>query len=241
MDQALETRVVRRKLRDLKLLDLNARYMAGTEFRQLVENLKADGALTSTPAVAAAGDQPLTTDAQPDDLEVLSGNHRVKAAIEAGIEEADVLEIMTSMSRDKKIAMQLGHNRIVGQDDPNVLMKLYAPLPLPLKRYSGHVDDDFALKDIDLSGLSIGAPQYQEITVAFLPEDAEAFRGLVERIENSKRGEFLVASYEDFSSIFDAIVKVKDHIGVHNTAVAIRAMAELAIERIEETEDVAAA
>ena len=241
MDQALETRVVRRRLRDLKLLDLNARYMAGTEFRQLVENLKADGALTSTPAVAAAGDAPLTAEAASDDLEVLSGNHRVKAAIEAGIEEADVLEIVTPLSRDKKIAMQLGHNRIVGQDDPNVLMKLYAPLPLPLKRYSGHVDDDFGLKDVDLSGLSIGAPQYQEITVAFLPEDAEAFRGLLERIESSKRGEFLVASYEDFDALFDSIVRVKDHIGVHNTAVAIRSMAELAIERINETEDVEAA
>jgi hypothetical protein len=224
-------------LLDLRLLDLNARYMAGQEYRQLVENLKKDGALTSTPTVAAAGETPLTDGAGPETLEVLSGNHRVQAAIEAGIQEADVLEILTPMTRERKVAIQLGHNRIVGQDDPNVLLRLYAPLPLDLKRYSGHVDDDFGLKDIDLSGLSVGAPDYQEMVIAFLPEDAQAFKDLLERIETSRRGAFLAAHYSDFAAFFDAVVAVKNRTGVHNTAVAIRAMAELALERLDETDD----
>ena len=75
------------------------------------------------------------------------------------------------------------------------------------------------------------------MTISFLPEDAEAFKGLLERIEKSKRGEFLVARLEDFGQFFDAVVKVKEAKGVHNTAVAIRAMAELAIERLSEMDD----
>ena len=211
--------------------------MKGEEYRQLVENLKSDGCLTSTPTVARAGDAPLTEGGKPEDLEVLSGNHRVQAAIEAGFGEADVLEIMTPLSRERKIAIQLGHNRIVGQDDPSVLIKLYAPLPLDLKRYTGHKDDDFGLKDIDLASLSIGAPTYQEMVIAFLPEEAEAFKALLERIEKSKKAAFLAASLADFGAMFDAVVAVKDATGVHNTAVAIRTMAQLAVERLEEMGD----
>ena len=35
--------------REIKLLDLNARYMKHEDFKQLVENIRRDGQLTSTP------------------------------------------------------------------------------------------------------------------------------------------------------------------------------------------------
>ena len=39
----VESRIVKVKLRDLKLLEKNARYMTPQEFSQLVANIKQDG------------------------------------------------------------------------------------------------------------------------------------------------------------------------------------------------------
>jgi ParB-like nuclease domain len=79
----LQTRVIRVQLSELQLLEKNARYLKGPLFNRLVENIKADGCLTSFPLVARQGDA----------LTVISGNHRVSAAIKAGIGETDVIEV----------------------------------------------------------------------------------------------------------------------------------------------------
>ena len=65
----IESQIVKVKLRDLKLLEKNARYMTPQEFSQLVANIKQDGKLMGVPVVYRG--------------EVLSGNHRVRAAIKA--------------------------------------------------------------------------------------------------------------------------------------------------------------
>jgi len=63
--------------RTLTLLDVNARFLPHEQFRQLVENIRRDGCLTSTPLV--------WNDTASGRLVVLSGNHRTLAAIEAGL------------------------------------------------------------------------------------------------------------------------------------------------------------
>ena len=104
---SLQTRVIRAPLRELKLLEKNARYMKGAQFNRLVENVRRDGCLTSFPLVHREGDS----------LVVVSGNHRVRAAIEAGIEESDVIEATSPLTRQQFVALQLSHNAIAGQDD----------------------------------------------------------------------------------------------------------------------------
>lgn len=106
---SLETRVVRRKLSELTLLEghENARYMKAAQFNRLVDNLKRDGVLTSSPLIYKNT--------------VRSGNHRVAAAIKAGIAEADCIELLGDVSEERVIGIQLAHNAINGQDDPNIL------------------------------------------------------------------------------------------------------------------------
>ena len=122
----LKTRNRRVRLRDLALLAKNAHYMTDAMFSRLVGNIRKDGCLTTTPLVYEAGGK----------LEVLSGNHRVQAAIKAGIEEADVLEIVTPLSREQKVAIQLSHNSINGKDDPNILAELWGELDFDAKEYA---------------------------------------------------------------------------------------------------------
>lgn len=235
--QGLETRIRRVAPASLRLLEANARYMPATEYRRLVDNLRADGCLTSLPLVAAAGDAPLCDGADPADLEVLSGNHRTMAAAEAGLAEIEVLEIVTPLSAERKVAIQLAHNRIVGLDDPGVLLKLYERLDLDLKAYSGLCDDDFKVEELDISALAIGAPQYEELLLTFLPEDRKAFQECVERIAKSTRTRgHLLAAYGDFCRFFDAVVRVKEATDIHNVSIAVRRLAELACERLDQLE-----
>jgi hypothetical protein len=220
----LVTRVVRVKLRDLRLLEQNARFMPGAQFRQLVENLKLDGALTSTPLVYQG--------------RVLSGNHRVEAAIEAGIEEADIIEVLTPLDDKRQVALQLSHNAIVGQDDPGMLAELYRDLDIEWKQYSGLTDAALNdLHELDVNALALGQPEYQELVLLFLPEEQGAFLRALKGIEAKlKKGVPIVAGrYDDFDRFFQAVVAMKKVKGVHNSALAVRMIAELALAQLEPT------
>ncbi len=69
---------------DIRLLDKNARYMEQEMFQNLVENVKQDGGLSSLPLCYREED---------DSLLVLSGNHRVQAAVHAGIGRIMILVV----------------------------------------------------------------------------------------------------------------------------------------------------
>lgn len=215
----LETRLITLKLADLKLLNNNARYMTASQFQRLVENVAQDGALTSTPLVYRG--------------EVLSGNHRVQAAIKAGIEEAPCIEILSEITEQHRVALQLSHNSITGQDDLSILQNLYDSLDLDMKGYSGLTDDCFKLDEIDISSLSVGATRYEELTALFLPEEKPLFMDALERVKKHPKTLHLAADYRDFDTVFNTVVKVKEHHNIHNTAVALRVMAELALRQIE--------
>jgi len=202
--------------------------MTDAMFSQLVENIRKDGCLTSVPLVYEENGK----------LEVLSGNHRVMAAIKAGVEEADVMEIMTRLTAEQRVAIQLSHNAIAGQDDPSILAELWADLDFALKEYSGLTEEDLAgITEIDATGLTVEAPSYEEIVLAFLPEEKKAFVELLGRIQEAKRkARWIVAHYDDFARLFDAIIAVKSKLDIHNGAVALRVMADLAMERLAEME-----
>lgn len=216
---ALQTKVVRRKLAELKNLEVNARYMTAAQFNGLVENLKIDGVLTSTPLVYRD--------------EILSGNHRVKAAIAAGIEEADTLEIVSELTKEQQVKIQLAHNAITGQDDPNTLAILYSSLGLDAKKYSGLTDDHFKLDDVDIAALSIGNVKYQELVILFLPEEEKQFLDQITRLQKDKRARNrLIGRLDDFDTIFAAVTKIKTAKNIHNSAVALRVMADIALEQL---------
>ena len=220
----LETRIVRVALKDLRVLEghENARYMKAPQFKRLVENLVRDGVLTSTPLIYKGV--------------VRSGNHRVQAAIKAGIVDAECIELLGEYPEDRVLAIQLAHNAINGEDDPNILAKIWKPLSFDEKRYSGLTDEIVgAVKPIDVKSLGLGGPQQEEITLLFLPEEAKTFVDLVARIEKKvRRPPVFAASRADFDKFFDTIVAVKTALNIHNTALAIGMMAQLANERLEQ-------
>lgn len=225
----LETQLVETDISDLRLLKVNARYMTGPQLNRLAENIRRDGALTSVPLVAKD---------ENGELEVLSGNHRVTAARMAGLQRITVMEVLTPLPDNRKIALQLSHNAVNGQDDLSVLQKLYDELDFDSKAYSGITDDWFEnMAELDISGLSIGQPEYQELSFLFLPGEMQAFEAVLSEIEaKAKKMRVHVGDLDQFQQVFDAIVRTKRIANVHNASLAIEAAVGFALERIEQLE-----
>ena len=220
IQQMIQTKVYKTDLTKLKFLEGNPHYMTPGQFNRLVKNLENDGVLTSVPLVYKG--------------EVISGNHRVQAAIEAGIAEAEVIEIVSDLTEAQKRAIALSHNSIFGQDNLSLLQEYYDSLDSFLKEYSGLSDDVFKVDDIDISSLSVGAPTYQQLLVLFLPEEQETFLDLLKQIGKKQESVKLCGRMQDFDLFFDAVTKTKKVMNIHNSAVALRTMAQLTLQKLEE-------
>ncbi len=218
----------------------NARYMTGDQFTRLVENVKRDGALTSSVLAHWPAGQ-----SRP---EILSGHHRTKAAIAAGVKTIDAHIITSDLTEDRKVAIQLSHNAISGQDDPSVLAELYETLDMDEKLYSGITDDDIKEFDgLDVPALTVGLPEYREVNIFFLHSELDEFRQVLERIDarvskkrrhvnRKKPPDAFLARYEDFNAVFNTIGDIKDKWNVVNSAIAFGMLAQLAAERLDQIE-----
>ncbi|NMB82897.1 MAG: ParB N-terminal domain-containing protein [Ignavibacteria bacterium] len=104
------------KVSDLKFIERNFRFMDQKTFSALVSNIKKDKFLTSTPLVMK----------KDDDYIIISGNHRVKACIDAGIDEIYCIVFdYLNVTEDDILRLQISHNLLSGKDDINILEELY--------------------------------------------------------------------------------------------------------------------
>lgn len=225
----LESELLRVDPRSLIRREVNARYMDPVQFQRLVENVRMDGKLTSTVLVYRRDD---------GKLEILSGHHRTEAAIEADLKEIDVEVILTPLSEERKRAIQLSHNAISGKDDPALLALIWDGMDLDAKKYSGLTDDDISkFAELKIDGIGAAAPRYEEVVLMFLPEDKEAVDQALKRFTSTKaRQSMYAARVVDFDRFFDAIVATKSKLKITNSSIAVLAMCELALERLEQLE-----
>ena len=90
--------------------------------------------------------------------------------------------------------------------------------------------------------LCVEQPFYEELHISFLPGDAAVFGDWLNKIGKSNTAATrLVGVYADFAVFFQQLLAVKQAKGVHNTAVALRLMAELAGSALAREELAAAA
>lgn len=209
---SLETEIQTHALRDLALLETNARFMRHEQYQQLVANLKRDGALTSVPLVAPRED---------GRLEVLSGNHRVQAALDAGIEAAPVMVILSELSPEQRIALQLSHNAIAGQDDPAILAALYESLDeIDWRIYAGLDDKTLGLLDqVKPGALTEVNLEFTSLSIVFLPEELDR----IERVAHDalplvSADSTWLAKFADHTRLLDAFANISQSYNVTNTA-----------------------
>ena len=99
---ASSLRIATVRIDQCDFLEKNARFMRVEQYKRLVENIRRDGCLTSVPfAIRHAGS---TGSPQGDRYTILSGNHRVKAAKDAGLSEVLVLYSDRELSHAQQVA-----------------------------------------------------------------------------------------------------------------------------------------
>lgn len=214
----------------LHLLEKNARFMPFEMFQKLVNNVKKDGGLTSVPFCMKRG---------PDDYLVLSGNHRVMAAKEAGLEEVLIMYTEKDLTRQEQIAIQLSHNAIEGKDDMRVLKSLWDEIDdLSLKYYSGL--DDKTLEELEknaLKTLSAADLEYKVLSFLFLPEEVEDIEAILRKAKGCKGDDMRLTTLEQFERFLAATSVVKSAYNIKNSAVALELVLRVFEAHLEDLQE----
>jgi len=207
---------------ELKLLEKNARYMKAEQFQSLVENIKKDGNLSSLPLCYREKD---------GKLRVLSGNHRVQAGRQAGVEQILVMVVGDEKDADERLAIQLSHNAIAGQDDLVILKELWEAITdVQAKVYAGLDSDTVkALQGIQFAAISEQRLQYKLVNFMFLPEEIENLDELLKDTAVAFASDVVyLANLNTYDAFFDLVVKIKKKCVVKNSAAAFLKLLELA-------------
>ncbi|WP_435059420.1 ParB/Srx family N-terminal domain-containing protein [Streptomyces sp. bgisy060] len=211
----LKPRMVEGDPRELTLLDINARFMRHEQFQRLVANIRDDGALTSTPLV--------WNDTETGRRIVLSGNHRTKAAIEAGLERIWWMEIAEPLPRQRQIALQLAHNAITGEDDPATLKALYEELEdVSMRLYSGLDDKTLELLDeVTVPSLAEANLDFATVQIVFLPDEKEAAEKALEAARKTASADARwLARIDQYEQALDTLDTTKGAHNIGNVAAA---------------------
>ena len=207
---------------DCKLLEHNARYMTKEQLGRLTENVKGDGFLSQLPFCIRI---------KSGKFKVLSGNHRVKSAIKAGLRRILVLFGTEDVfDEQRQLALQLSHNAISGQDDISILQELYASLKaIDLKAYSGIDERElFKYKSLDFSGISEQDIALNPVNLMFCDVNKDYTENVFEKLNEKgldpEKDALVVGSVDRFIEI---MTKCKKHLNIKNRSVAVLAMCRI--------------
>ena len=203
--------------KDIKLLDNNARFMTAKTQSQLTANVERDNFLSSVPLCILGSDGGLV---------VLSGNHRVISAQQAGLEFILIYWIDNTddhVTDSEQIAIQLSHNSLVGEDDPVLLKELWDTIgEVDMKLYAGFDDDEFEkLATINIAPLSEVSLEFRTLTFMFLPEELDDMRKAFDDAMKYPGSEIWATKLEHFDESIDALSKIQGSYSIKNVSTAM--------------------
>lgn len=176
-------------------------------------------------------------------LEVLSGNHRVKASIEAGLDRILVLVIPYECKPGRKIAIQLSHNALSEQDDVPLLKELWDEIDeLNEKLYSGL--DSVAVQElakVNFSGFGAQVIRTEQVTLFFIPEEVAEFDKLLDAFDKLATSQTIyLAPLSHYDKLFELIVAKKKAGNIKNTSVALMALIDSLVKANDGTPNTSA-
>ena len=212
----------------VRYAEKNARFMPAEQFANLSENIGTDGELLSVPLVFRDDDGRYV---------VLSGNHRIMAAREAGLNEFLVMVLKEKPSREKQVAIQLSHNSIVGRDDEQILKELWQEIEdARLKKYSGLSTEEMErIEKLGFTAIKEEQLDFEEISLLFLPGEKERIEKILKDLGSKKA---LAGRIDDFSDILEGILLVKSHQDIINTTLAFQVLAEAVRDYLDHKVDI---
>ena len=193
----------------------NARYMSKDQLSRLADNIRQDGFLSQLPFGIRQNDGKYL---------ILSGNHRIKAAIKAKQRRVLILfGLDAEFDKNRRLAMQLSHNAIVGEDDPLILRDIFSDIDdLLSKEYTGLIDEMLqTIEPLELVGLSQPEIPLHELRFVFCHADREYIQQVLDQLEQwkpNKQQDAVVIG--DFDRFIDMITLVKKHINIQDRSIA---------------------
>lgn len=211
------------ELSKIDLIEKNARFMTNDTFMQLVSNIKRDGQLSSVPFVV---------EKKNGRFVVVSGNHRVQAAKQAGLVKANVMYVHEdNITNDEIRAIQLSHNSIVGQDDPEILRQLLDEIQdVAMKEYA-HISREILDGAGDLN-YTIELPNNEmvPVTLMFVDTSKVQFDELMEKLDTYTPRELenmTIMDREYLTRLNEVSNKVQQKYKIKAQALSICKMVEL--------------
>lgn len=206
-------------LRDIEEAPLNAQSMSKEDFNRLVLNLKKDKILTS--AVL------LMRQSGKTKLMCISGHHRIKAAVKAGIKKTPAI-ILDELSESTRIRLQLSHNDINGISDKNIVSILQQKLTgdnIVLVKWGERQPINFETKDIKIN-------IFKHVVIAMIPNTFDEFENMINEFDPMADEKYLVSKseYKDLTSLLTLAFKK----GFRSPGQALRKFLDIVAENSEQ-------
>jgi hypothetical protein len=207
---------------------INPRSMPQRMFDQLIDNIKNVGAMESIPLCVYVDNQ----------IEIISGHHRVRAARAAGIKEVLIM-VYDELDHSRLRSKQLAHNTISGVDDPELVKRIWAEILDVQAQFEAFVDpkaldlipDPVKFKPIDVDMQAIA----KTVVVIFLPSQAVDFKEAIDSLLPSSQVDTVyLASAETYEAWKEAINAVREDCDIVSAPTAIAEMARLAVKYLAE-------
>lgn len=215
---------------DCELLEKNARYMSKETIERLSENIRQDGFLSQLPfGIKQENGKYL----------ILSGNHRIKAAIRAKQKRVLILfGTEADFDKNRRLAVQLSHNAILGEDDQGILKELYLEIDdLFSKEYTGLVDELLLrYEPVKLPEISEVDIPLHELHFTFCHADREYVNKILNRLElTGSHPEKNAVVIADMDRFVEVVSLVKKHTHVRDRSIALIKMCQICEEYLRST------
>lgn len=186
------------EFREIQETDLNAQKMSEADFKRLVENIRHDGCLTSTPLICVDENGNYTC---------ISGHHRIRAAMIAGIKSSPCL-VLKDIDESTRIRLQLSHNDIHGNPDDAIVALL-------LERLN---DSDMGLVNAELISevekigkeVNVTVPEFRYINICLSDQSRNDLVDMIMSLEKSDAENWLITQ-EQYSDVKDLLTYAFEH------------------------------
>lgn len=165
-----------------------------------------------------------------DELLIISGHHRVRAARMANVKEIYVMTLDEELSKSQIISKQLAHNALSGYDDPQLLAELYNEIDdLQARIESGITDAELKqiMQDVSVDDISLDI-DYEAVYLLFLPEQKQKFDDILAMIEGKEK--LYVSDIKVFLKFKEAVRAVSHSEEVRNVTAIISKMCDIVKE-----------
>lgn len=209
----------------IEMTEVNANHMEDESFNRLCENIKKTGGLSSMIATFKRK--------KDGKYVIISGNHRYKACLRLGWSKMNILYAdEDEISNDEKIALQLSHNNLHGEDNKNILKRLFDEIQsIDFKQVSNVDINDFATIDVDAVSSIVPLSEHYPVSLILYDDDIrniEELFGLIEEKENECEKIILANGKGVQDEFLDLMTKMRKEYSIKSTSVSFSKILELA-------------